>query len=195
MEISCHASQICAMMDAFQLVAFHWSDSAMRRTFFAAVAIMLVATTPQAQQAHPQKPSPAFDQFHALVGSWVGGMEGHHSLTTFRIVSNNTAIEETSAGGSEYEMVSVYAPDGSKLAMTHYCSAGNQPRMETGAMEGKASEFAFHFTGITNLAKPEEGHMIGLTLKLEDPNHLTETWTWLEAGKTSQSVFHYTRKA
>jgi hypothetical protein len=37
--------------------------------------------------------------------------------------------------------------------------------------------------------------MIGLTLKLEDPNHLTETWTWLEAGKTSQSVFHYTRKA
>jgi hypothetical protein len=92
------------------------------------------------------------------------------------------------------QMVSVYTPDGNKLAMTHYCDAGNQPRMATPPLKGTETEFPFSMTGITNLASPEEGHMVGLTIKIDDKDHFTELWTWKQEGKTGTTLFHFSRK-
>jgi len=41
---------------------------------------------------------------------------------------------------------------------------------------------------------PEEWHNTGITISLDDPNHMTQTWSWLYKGKAGTTVFHYTRK-
>lgn len=158
--------------------------------FLAIAALSWVGA--QAQEKMPAKPkSAALAQMKLLVGEW----NGDNGVETFRAVSNGTALEATFSGPHDTQMVTVYTPDGDKLAMTHYCAAGNQPRMETGTLTGTEKEFQFKLTGITNLAKEDEGHMVGLTIHIEDKDHFTERWTWIEAGKTSTEVFHLTRKA
>ncbi len=141
------------------------------------------------------KPAEAFDRLKSLVGTWEAPTPQGGTLTnTIRLISNGTALEEISQGSGHDQMVTIYTRDGNRLAMTHYCSAGNQPRMETGAVTGDQREFDFTFTGITNLAKPNAGHMNHLATQIDDQDHFTEQWTWRENGKDATHSLHFTRK-
>lgn len=165
-----------------------------RKLSLAVLALAFVNAHAQ-EKMHPQHVSPAFDTMRSLAGEWNGTMDNGATLTnTIRLVSNGTAVEETFSNAHDTQMVTLYTSDGDKLAMTHYCSAGNQPRMETPPLKTGDKEFPFTMTGITNLSKPDEGHMAALTMKVEDKNHFTEAWTWNEAGKPGTTVFHFTRK-
>src|SRR5574341_2226177 len=102
-------------------------------------AAFWLATTAAAQAqpmpAHTMPPSPGFDQLKPLVGEWTGQTSsGKASRVSYQIVSGGTALMERLQTGEEPEMVSVYSPDGDKLAMTHFCSVGNQPQLRTGAV-------------------------------------------------------------
>jgi hypothetical protein len=139
-------------------------------------------------------PASGFDQLKTLVGTWQAATPQGGTLTnTFRLVSNGTALEEISQGAEHDQMVTLYTPDGNRLAMTHYCSAGNQPRMETLAITGNQKEFDFSFKGITNLASPNSGHMQHLLIQIADPDHFTEKWTWRENGKDRVHTIRFTR--
>jgi hypothetical protein len=156
-----------------------------------AVAIGLLA----ARAGAPAKPAPGFDRLKTLVGTWESaGPQGGILTNTIRLVSNGTALEETSQSSEHDQMVTLYAADANRLAMTHYCSAGNQPRMETGAITGDPKEFDFSFTGITNLMNSNSGHMHHLVIQIADPDHFTEQWTWRENGKDRIHTIHFTRK-
>jgi hypothetical protein len=113
---------------------------------------------------------------------------------TIRLVSNGTAIEETLQSADATQMVTLYTPDGNRLAMTHYCSAGNQPRMQTTVITGDEKKFEFSFAGITNLMSSDSGHMRQLMIQIADGDHFTEQWTWRENGKDRTETFHFTRR-
>ena len=131
----------------------------------------------------------------SLVGTWeAAGQQGKTLTNTIRLVSNGTALEETSQGEEHDQMVTLYTADGNRLAMTHYCAAGNQPRMESPAVTGDQKEFDFSLTGITNLANPNAGHMRHLLIQIADQDHFTEKWTWRENGKDRTHTIHFTRK-
>jgi hypothetical protein len=89
-------------------------------------------------------------------------------------------------------MVTMYHRDGAGLVATHYCSMGNQPRMR--AADGDAKTIRFRFADITNLAKPDGGHIKDLTVTFQDADHMTQEWTSVENGKEQVEVFHWTRK-
>jgi hypothetical protein len=77
--------------------------------------------------------------------------------------------------------------------MTHYCGAGNQPRMKaTASADGKT--ITFDFLDATNLASADAGHMHRMVLNLIDPNHHTEEWTFLDHGKQMKETFALQRK-
>ena len=80
-------------------------------------------------------------------------------------------------------MVSMYHLDGDRLMMTHYCGAGNQPRMRAGQVGADAREIVFTFQDATNLPNADAGHMVGLTLTWQTKDHITQAWTWREKGK------------
>jgi hypothetical protein len=140
------------------------------------------------------KPASGFDRLKTLVGTWQAASPQGGTLTnTIRLVSNGTALEETFQSREDDQMVTLYTPDGNRLAMTHYCAAGNQPRMETVAVTGDQNEFVFSFTGITNLMSPSSGHMRHLVIRIADQDHLTEQWTWRENGKDRITTIHFRR--
>jgi hypothetical protein len=140
------------------------------------------------------KPAPGFDRLKTLVGTWEAAAPKGGTLTnTIRLVSNGTALEETFQSSEADQMVTLYTADGERLAMTHYCAAGNQPRMETLAITGDQKEFNFSFKGITNLSSPNSGHMHHLLIQIADQDHFTEKWTWRENGKDQTTRIHFTR--
>ena len=65
------------------------------------------------------------------------------------------------------------------LALTHYCDAGNRPRM-VGKIspDGKTVEFDFSMSP----AACKYGHMHHAVFTVIDANHHTEDWTYMMPG-------------
>jgi hypothetical protein len=159
-----------------------------------AAAILMLGAIAARAGSQPASAN-AFDRLKTLVGEWNGtDSTGKHVDDTIRLVSNNTALEEIFQSDKDNQMVTMYTPDGNRLALTHYCSQGNQPHLETPAVTASSSEFAFAFTGAANLASNDDMHMHGMTLKIEDNDHFSETWTLMANGKAQTETFQLTRK-
>jgi hypothetical protein len=71
-------------------------------------------------------------------------------------------------------MTNVYRLEGNVLAMTHYCTMGNQPEMHAAALSG--NELRFACLGVADRKSPDELYMGALTLQFPDKDHLTESW-------------------
>ena len=79
-------------------------------------------------------------------------------------------------------MMTVYYLDGDRLLLTHYCMAGNQPRMQARAFNPETGEVDFEFLDATNLA-PGGGHMHNAKFRVADNDHLERT-----SGSSSRTV-------
>jgi hypothetical protein len=80
-------------------------------------------------------------------------------------------------------MLTVFAMDGERLRLTHYCVAGNQPRLEATAVEDAGRSVTFTFVDGGNLPSREKGHMDKAVFRFEDDNHVITRWTWYQEGK------------
>jgi len=93
----------------------------------------------------------------------------------------------------EISMVTIYHADGNRLALTHYCAAGNQPRMRSDKpAAGEALRFSF--VDATNLPSPDAGHMHSMAIRFEGPDHIRQVWTWRQEGSEQQKEFDWVRK-
>jgi hypothetical protein len=164
------------------------------KSLSAVITAVLFATTFFAHAGQTGN-STSLDGLKTLVGDWTAtDADGKPFSTSFRLISNNTALEETVNSAHDTQMVSIYNADGPRVAMTHFCSIGNQPRLETPSERPNPNEFVFSFTGATNLASPNDQHMHRMVITMEGPDHFTEAWTIRVNGKDSVREFHYTRK-
>jgi len=140
-----------------------------------------------------EKNAVGFERLKTLAGTWQG--EGPHGMTTvtYQVVAGGTAIIETLLPPDEPSMITVYYCDGDKLMLTHYCSIGNQPRMRAQQPSRESNTLHFAFLDATDLQKPSDGHMIGLTLTFQAANRLKQSWLWQQDGKAETSTFDLTR--
>jgi hypothetical protein len=150
-------------------------------------AVVLIAASALAQSSSQS----SFDKLKGLAGTWSqkasNGMTGE---VTYRVVSGGSAIM---ADMSEHSMVSMYAMDGSRLLMTHYCGAGNQPRM-VGTLSPDGKTLTFNFLDATNLDNPQTGHMHHAVFTFVDANHYSEEWTFSKDGQDRTEHMDLTRK-
>lgn len=167
----------------------------MRKTITLALAGLLVTGIFAARAVSQTKANGGFDQLKMLVGTWEATTSEGVTVNTFRLVSNDTAIEEIaqSKDNTHNQMITMYTPDGARVAITHYCSIGNQPRMETAAVSGDQKEFDFTFTSAGNLASDKAPHMHHMTLRIQDKDHFSETWTMAGDGSEQAMTFNFTR--
>jgi hypothetical protein len=103
-------------------------------------------------------------------------------------------VQETLFKGHEHEMVSMYHMDGDRLMHTHYCAAGNQPRM-VAQPPTQHGEIAFEFLDATNLPSTNTTHMHQMRMVVKDSNHIEEWWQGWDEGKVGPAAhFVLTRK-
>jgi hypothetical protein len=141
------------------------------------------------------EPGSVFEKFKALAGEWEGQRsDGETVKVSYQVHSGGSAVVETLTElAEEVTMVTVYHMDGNDVRMTHYCSAQNQPRMKAAAVSPGARVVSFEFVDVTNLARPTDGHMQNLEITFVDRNHITQKWTWLDNGRTTDNIFTLAR--
>ena len=136
----------------------------------------------------------SWDAMKALAGNWSGTAEGRPVSVHYRLVSNGSALMETLESGHAPTMITMYAPDGGTILATHYCSAGNQPRMRADASKAGRS-LDFQFVDVSNAKGSTAEVMQRLVVTFVDANHFEQQWTSKgEDGKERTSVFRYTRR-
>jgi len=152
-------------------------------TVAAVVTIVLSAGLVTAQSdAHK-----SFDLLKGLEGNWAGkGSEGLPVRVTFRMTAGGSALMSEILGRGPENMITMFHMDGDRLLMTHYCGAGNQPRMKVIASDTKS--VSFEFMDGTNIG-PGAGHMQRVTITQPDANHHVEEWVFLDHGKETKEVF------
>jgi len=138
--------------------------------------LLLVSTVAFAQSA-AQK---SFEQLKALAGTWEGTFEGMPMQVTLRVTSRGNALMHEMKGTGPDDPITMLHLDGERLLLTHYCDAGNQPRMEaTISPDGKT--IVFNFLEATNLLPSQHGHMQRATFTFIDAYHHSEKWEFAMA--------------
>lgn len=151
-------------------------------------AATLLAATVAMAQTPAQK---SFDAVKSLAGSWQGkGADGSPVQVSYRLTGGGSAML-SEIGGHHGDMISMFHMDGDRLLMTHYCAAGNQPRM-AGTVSPDGKSISFNFVDGTNLSAPA-GHMEQVVLTLVDANHHIEEWTFVKEGKELHERFDLQR--
>jgi hypothetical protein len=146
------------------------------RHFCLFVTVLLISTAALAQSA-AQK---SFEQLKALAGSWEGSIDGQPLQVSLRVTSKGNAILHEMKGAGPDDPITLFHLDGERLLLTHYCDAGNQPRMAaTISPDGKT--IVFDFLDATNLLSSQMGHMQRVTFTFIDSDHHTEKWEFAMA--------------
>jgi hypothetical protein len=153
-----------------------------------AVSLLLLSSVAriEAQEMHPAaRSTPAFDQLKSLAGEWEGkSSSGEPIKVIYKVVSSGSVVMEQSEPAKEHEMITMYSLDGDRIVVTHYCSAGNQPTMQTRPSPAANGKYDFTFVRVTGTKTPDEGHMSSLSLSMPDKNHLNQTWTFDNHGQS-----------
>jgi len=137
----------------------------------------------------------AFDLFRGLAGEWQGtNHEGNTVRLRYEVVAEGSVVLEhlAVAGEHPHDMVTAYHLDGDALMLTHYCAAGNQPRMR--AQRFATDEVTFDFVDVTGLDSPSTGHMHRVKFEFQDDDHLVSSWTWNEDGADAFTAVVETRR-
>jgi hypothetical protein len=136
----------------------------------------------------------AFAKLKTLAGDWEANTDMGKSHLRYEVISGGNSVVEHETMGNEPEMLTVYYLDGNRLLLTHYCTAGNQPRMQASGFDAQSGELRFQFLDATNLAGPGAGHMHNVTLHFVDNNHFSADWQFFENGQQKFSEkAQYTR--
>lgn len=148
-----------------------------------------------APKAPPTEAQRSFKEMKTLAGVWRGhvtldppmkGMGDAELEVTMRVASRgNSIVHELQEANTPFDPAKYDHPitmmylDEDRLLLTHYCDAGNRPRM-TGklASDGKTVEFGF-----LDVAGPTKyGHMKDAKFTFIDANHHNEDWWFMLPG-------------
>jgi hypothetical protein len=147
--------------------------------FLLPVVLMSLSTVAFAQSA-AQK---SFDELKTLAGSWEGTFDGKPMQVSLRVTSmGNALMHEMRIAGRADDPITMLYVDGDRLLLTHYCDAGNRPRMAA-SMSPDGRTVDFHFVDVANFNDKQGGYMQHAMFTTLDANHHTEDWTFLAQGK------------
>lgn len=147
-----------------------------RRVLLGSLLLAGLGTAPAADPAvKPAKTHPAFEKLKSLAGTWLAeGKDGKPTdevVSIIKVTAGGSAVVETLFPGQAMEMVSVYHLDGSDLVMTHYCVAGNQPKVKLDP-KSSVNKLVFKFAGGTGFDPAKDMHMHEGTLTIKDADHI-----------------------
>ncbi len=160
------------------------------------VLLMLLVPAAFAQSATPTDAQKSFTQLKTLAGTWQATVttdppiqemgNGAMAQVSLRVTSRgNALVHEMQEAGKpddparyDHPVTMLYL-DGDRLLLTHYCDAGNRPRMAARmSADGKTVEFDF----LDVAGSTKYGHMQHAVITIIDADHHTEDWTYMMPG-------------
>lgn len=153
--------------------------------------LMSFAVTAFAQHEHASAPSPAppsegrrsFEALKTIAGSWEGTLTtvppieelaGKRVRVVVRETSRGNALmHEMTLSGTPDDPITMLYVDNDRLTMTHYCDAGNRPRM-AGRLAADGKTIAFEVLDVSG--STQYGHMADAVFTIVDANHHFEEW-------------------
>jgi hypothetical protein len=124
----------------------------------------------------------AFSRLKTLVGEWEAETQMGKVHVSYELVAGGTSLLERESGDKMPVMLTLFHVDGDRLLLTHYCMAGNQPRMQAKRFDASAGDLEFQFLDATNLT-PGAGHMHNARFHFVDSRHFQAEWQFYENGK------------
>lgn len=174
------------------------------RAILPGVALVAVSAVMYAQsdmhkateKATESEAAKSFTLLKTVAGTWQGTVtvdppqpemgSGTQMQVSLRVTSRGNALvhEMKEAGATDdpakYDHpVTMFYLDSDRLLLTHYCDAGNRPRMVAHtAPDGKTVEFDF----LDVAGGTAYGHMHHAMFTIIDANHHIEEWTYMMPG-------------
>jgi hypothetical protein len=123
-----------------------------------------------------------FETFKGLEGKWAirSGQKALPFEMTYEIGSNGSIVTEQF--GKE---LSVFYLDGQSLLMTHFCNAGNQPRLRL-RENTRPGVFEFQTFDVTNLQSVDADHVVRVVYRIIDGKTIDLEIVW-NHGKSEES--------
>jgi len=152
--------------------------------FMLPVVLMSLGTVVFAQ-SDAQK---SFDQLKNLAGSWEGvvagtgsEVDGRAAHLTLRVTSmGNALMHEMKIDGRQDDPITMLYLDNDRVLLTHYCDAGNRPRMAgKSSPDGRTVDFEF----LDVAGSTQYGHMHHAAFTVVDANHHIEDWIFMVGDK------------
>jgi hypothetical protein len=158
------------------------------RTLFIALLFFSMAAAPNGHASGKSNDSAAaFERLKTLAGEWESTGDGEHARLSYELVAGGTAVLERETAANRPAMLTLYHLDGERLLLTHYCMAGNQPRMQARSYDASTGALAFEFVDATNLASPAIGHMHSAAIRFVDSTHIDTVWQFYQNGKATMT--------
>jgi hypothetical protein len=151
---------------------------------------MMIATlAPNATMAQSTNDyQAAWEQLTRLAGTWDSyrvGREDSQRTISYHVTASGSVVFEEFLGDTPEgvrEMATAYHLDVEDLVATHYCAAGNQPRMRAVRYDPETRVLRFDFWDVTHLADPDAYYTTNIELHFEDDNNVELRFRGTEAG-------------
>jgi len=153
----------------------------MKRHYLLVASVMLATAVYAGPKTEGSSDAAAFARLKTLVGEWEANTQMGKAHLSYELIAGGTALVEKETGEKMPTMLTVYHLDGDRLILTHYCMAGNQPRMRARTFDAASGQLEFEFLDATNLA-PGGGHMHSAKIQFVDNDHVKTEWAFYEAG-------------
>jgi hypothetical protein len=138
----------------------------------------------------------SFEVMKTLAGDWQGPVTVEPAQAdmnmdkpihvSLRVTSRGNAVVHemqeagTALDATKYDHpVTMFYLDSDRLVLTHYCDAGNRPRM-TGKVSPDGKKVEFEFLDLSGAN--QYGHMYHAVFTIIDANHHIEDWTFMMPG-------------
>ena len=145
----------------------------------AALLCLLASTAPAVEPAAP------WAHLKTLVGTWQRTDASTAAQKAFRIryrlISADTALVEEFGDPAKQPTQTVFHPDGGRFLATHYCAQGNQPRLQLRI--DAHDTMVFEFLDATNLRSSSDSHLVRLTFRWRDVDHLVREEVYAANGR------------
>ena len=157
----------------------------MRTILLAAVVVLVGNVTNLAQEK--SSTDLAFERLKGLAGTWdaFDKRASRKLNAVYTVTGGGNAIMEDLDG-----MATAYHLDNGTIKLTHYCGAGNQPRMRVKSIENGGRQIKFEMVDITNLKSPDAYRSTSLDVQFLDDGTVELTYGgWSAAnGASSQTI-------
>jgi hypothetical protein len=172
-------------------------DLSKSRSLWFAVALALTApglTRAEAQSTDDYQA--AWEQLKKLSGTWdshVVGQEDRQALISYHVTSGGSVVFEEFIGDTPdgvRDMATAYHMDVDDMVATHYCGAGNQPRMRSASYDPHTRVLRFDFWDITDLPDPQAYYTTNIELYFEDDDNVELRFRGVEGAEQEDWQVH-----